>query len=174
MTAHRAQQLAGLVGPPGGDRRLQFALGNAVGEGSGLTQRPDDAPDQDQRDQSREQQREDHDADARSPKKPDLRHDFAALDKAVAGGELGQHVEALGDLSGHPVEVFSRRSLGRVTTQLVPPGYQSADLRDDLFLVVIAGARGGDRQVFAEGSGQLLDPGVDGGPLLVGRSSTPD
>jgi hypothetical protein len=41
---HRTQQRPGLALPAGRDRRIEFAPGDAIGDGSRRSQRSDDAP----------------------------------------------------------------------------------------------------------------------------------
>ena len=167
---HGSQQETGLVAHSGGDRRLELSRRDAVGDRRRIAQRPDDAPDQQQGQTSGQQQRQDQGRCAGVFKKGDVGDDLAALNKAVAGGQLGEHVEALHDLCGQRAEILDG-CRSRLAAQVVPLSHQVLDLADDGFLVVIDRSGGRDRQIIVKEFRQMLDLFVDRGPFLIARRS---
>ncbi len=125
-------------------------------------------------DTGRQKEGEDQGREARIFEKVDGRHDLAALDEAVAGGQFGQQVEAPHDLGREAVEIVAGGRFARIEPHLVPARHQLMDLFDDGLLVIEKRAPGRDRQILAEGFRQVLDLCVDRRAFLLESAGPPD
>ena len=148
------------------DRRLQFAIGDAVGDRRRFPQRQDDPAHQQHRYPARQQQGDEQGGNAGVFEEGDRRDDLAAGNKALAGGRLGEQIEAMHDVGRQPIELVAGLRLSMTEPQLVPsprpaprsPRSRPAPRR--------TGTRLGHRQVFEKDPRQLRDPLVDRGPGL--------
>ena len=159
--AHGGEQRAEFVAGALGDRDVELAGGDALGDVGGDRDRPDDAPRQRPGDQRREQQRQRDAGDVELDVVGDRGAGALPVQEAVAGGVVHQEIDLVVDLDRvlverRPVDV----ELGAVEEPLAnaSPGVHRA-------LDALGGAGGahrlralrGDREVFRQRGAELVE-----------------